>query len=165
MEREGRFFPTASGGHRPVDQLVRTGGRVPKRAGSAQWPRCSMATGPAKIVIQRMWDVTIVDFQEARLLEVHQIDAISEELSRLVEKMDRKKLILDFSKVQFLASAAIGMLSTLHKKITAIGGTFVICGLRKDLMKVFEIMKLTKVFKFAANEGEAMRMFGYTAAQ
>jgi len=86
------------------------------------------------------------------------------DLYRLVDEMNRKKIILDFAKVQFLASAAIGMLMNLHRKITAIKGTFVICSLRKDLMKVFEIMKLTKVFKFAANEDEALALLGYTAA-
>jgi anti-sigma B factor antagonist len=117
-----------------------------------------------KILVQKAWDVTIVDFQEARLLEAQQIEAIGRELYRLVDEMDRKKLILDFSKVQFLASAAIGMLMTLHKKSTAIKGTFIICGLKRDLMKVFEIMKLTKVFRFAANEDEALAQLGYTAA-
>ncbi len=118
-----------------------------------------------KTMIQTMWDVTVVDFQEARLLEAQQIEAIGRELYRLVDEMDRKKLILDFTKVQFLASAAIGMLMNLHKKTTAIKGTFVICSLRRELMKVFEIMKLTKVFKFAANEDEAFALLGYTAAR
>jgi len=122
-----------------------------------------MSVAP-KILIQTMWDVTVVDFQEARLLEAQQIEAIGRELYRLVDEMDRKKLILDFSKVQFLASAAIGILMTLHQKATAIKGTFIICGLRRELMKVFEIMKLTKVFRFATNEDEALALLGYTAA-
>ena len=122
-----------------------------------------MSVAP-KLVVQTMWDVTVVDFQEARLLEAQQIEAIGRELFRLVDEMDRKKLVLDFTKVQFLASAAIGMLMSLHKKSTAIKGTFIICGLKRDLMKVFEIMKLTKVFRFAANEDEALAQLGYTAA-
>ncbi len=122
-----------------------------------------MRTAP-KLVIQRMWDVTIVDVQEVRLLDASQIDAIGQELYRLVDQMDRKKLLLDLTKVRFLASAAIGVLMTLHQKTQAIQGTMVICGLRKELMRVFEIMKLTKVLKFAANEGEGLGMFGYTAA-
>ena len=68
-----------------------------------------MSVAP-KIMIQKTWDVTIVDFQEARLLEAQQIEAIGRELYRLVDEMDRKKIILDLTKVQFLASAAIGML-------------------------------------------------------
>ena len=122
-----------------------------------------MAAGPG-IVVQKMWDVTVVDFQEAKILEVQQLDAISQELFRLVDDLDRRKIILDFSRVQFLASAAIGLVMNLHRKTTAVKGTLVLCGLRKELMKVFEIMKLTKVLQFAANEGEALKVFGYTAA-
>lgn len=82
-----------------------------------------------------------------------------------MDEMHRTKIILDFSNVQFLASAAIGLLMNLHRKSTAIKGTFVICSLRKELMKVFEIMKLTKVFKFAADEDAALALLGYTAAR
>lgn len=122
-----------------------------------------MAAGPG-IVVQKMWDVTVVDFQEAKILEVQQLDAIGQELFRLVDDLDRRKIILDFSRVQFLASAAIGLVMNLHRKTTAVKGTLVLCGLRKELMKVFEIMKLTKVLQFAANEGDALKVFGYTAA-
>jgi anti-sigma B factor antagonist len=117
-----------------------------------------------KIVIQKMWDVTIVDFQEARLLDSLQIESIGQQLYKLVDEMDRKKIVLDFSKVQFLSSAAVSVLLVLQQKMKKINGQYVICGLKKELMKVFEIMKLTNVLKFAADESEALRVFGYTAA-
>lgn len=116
---------------------------------------------PSGIVVQNMWDVTIVNFEEARLLEVHVIDQIAEQLFKLVDQMDRKKLVLDFSKVQFLASAAVGMLMNLHKKSLAIKGQLVLCGMKKEIMKVFEIMQLTKVLKFAPDEKEALKILGY----
>lgn len=116
---------------------------------------------PSGIVVQNMWDVTIVNFEEARLLEVHVIDQIAEQLFKLVDQMDKKKLVLDFSKVQFLASAAVGMLMNLHKKSLAIRGQLVLCGMKKEIMKVFEIMQLTKVLKFAPDEKEALKMLGY----
>ncbi len=115
------------------------------------------------LLVHTMWDVTVVTFQDPRVLEAAQIEKIGEELYRFVDEMDRKKMILDFTKVQFLASAAVGLLINLHKKSSAIKGTFIICGMRNELKKVFEIMKLTKMFKFAANEEEAFSMLGYTA--
>ncbi len=117
--------------------------------------------GGSGIVIQNMWDVTVVNFEEARLLEAATIESISQELYRLVEKMDRKKLVLDFTKVQYLASAAVGMIMNVHKKSAAIKGLMIVVGLRKELMKVFEIMGLVKVLKFAPNEAEAMKLLGY----
>lgn len=118
-------------------------------------------TPAPKLMVQKILDVTIVDFQEVRLLDSQHIDAIGKELYKLIDEMDRRKLILDFSKVQFLASAAIGVIMNLHKKVTGMKGTLVLCGLRKDLMKVFEIMQLTKLLKFCADEKEALTVFGY----
>ena len=113
------------------------------------------------IMVQKVLDVTIVDFQEVRLLDTKHIDTIAEQLYQLVDKMDRRKLILDFSKVQFLASSALSVLLNLHKKTKAIKGELVLCGLRKDLMKVFEITSLTKLFRFCADEKDALAAFGH----
>lgn len=111
-----------------------------------------------KTVIQKVGDVTVVEFLEARLLDGQQLEAIGRELYALVDQMNRKKLVLDFSKVRFLASAAIGVVLQLHAKSKAIKGTVVICGLQKDLMRVFEITKLTKLLRFAPGNKEALAM-------
>jgi len=116
-----------------------------------------------QIMVQKVHDVTVVDFQDARMLESHLIDQLGEQLYRLVDKLDRKKLVLDFSKVQFLSSAAIGVFLTLHKKSVAIKGTLVLCGLRKDILKVFELMSLHKLLKICANEKDALAVFGVNA--
>ena len=115
----------------------------------------------AKLVIQTFLDVTIVDFQEVRIRDSAEIVTIVEVLYRLVDALDRKKLILDFSKVRFLSSMAVGVLITLRKKAAAIKGTLVICGLRKQLMEVFEIMKIKKLFTFCTTQNEAMKAFGF----
>jgi anti-sigma B factor antagonist len=114
----------------------------------------------ANVLIQRIGDATVVTLQESRLLESQQLDALGRELYRLVDEMDRKKLVVDCTKVQFMASAAIGVFVNLQKKSAAIKGTLIICGLRKELMQVFEITKLTKLFKFAADEKAALQALG-----
>jgi anti-sigma B factor antagonist len=121
-------------------------------------------SGPSNLLIHKISDVTVVTFQDARLLESQKLEALGEELYRLVDQMDRKKLIVDCTKVQFLASAAISVFVNLQKKSTAIKGTLIICGMRKDLMQVFEITRLTKLFKFAADEKAALQVLGVTSA-
>lgn len=118
-------------------------------------------TAPANVMIQKINDVTIATIQEARLLESRLLDAIGEELYKLVDQMDRKKLIVDCTKVAFLSSAAIGVFLSLHKKAAAIKGTLIICGLRKELMQVFEITKLNKLLKFAPDEKGALQLLGF----
>jgi len=117
----------------------------------------------ANLLVQKMWDVTLVTLEEPRLLDSKQLENLGKELYKLVDEMDRKKLIVDFTKVQFLASAAISVFLTLLKKSNAIKGTLVLCGMRKELMQVFEITKLTKLFKFAEDEKAALKQLGYSA--
>jgi anti-sigma B factor antagonist len=114
----------------------------------------------ANLLVQKIQDATVVSIQDPRLLESRQLEALGEELYRLVDQMDRKKLVVDCTKVQFLASAAISVFLNLQKKSSAIKGTLVICGMRKELMQVFEITKLTKLFRFATDEKAALQLLG-----
>jgi len=118
----------------------------------------------ARLMIHSMRDVTVVNFEDSSILDAAQIEAIGKALYDLVDVRNIRKLILDFSKVQFLSSSALGVLITLRSKCEAARGTLVICGLRKDLMQVFEITNLKKLFTFRSDEEEALAVFGVTTA-
>lgn len=120
--------------------------------------------GAARLLIHPIRDVMIVNFQDASILDTALVEAIGQELYGLVEGQNRKKIVLDFAKVQFLSSSALGVLITLRKKAAAIKGDIVVCSLRKELMKVFEITNLTKLFTFKTNEEQALAHFGVTTA-
>jgi anti-sigma B factor antagonist len=120
--------------------------------------------GAARLLIHPFRDVTVVNFQDASILDAAQVESIGEDLYDLVDNKARKKIVLDFTKVQFLSSSALGVLIMLRKKAAAIKGEIVICGIRKELMKVFEITNLTRMFTFAASEEKALAHFGITSA-
>ncbi len=62
-------------------------------------------------------DVTVVRFVDRKILDEGNIQEIGQELFDLVEKEGCKKLLLNFSTVDFLSSAALGKLITLDKKV------------------------------------------------
>ncbi len=119
---------------------------------------------PPRLLIHPIKDVTIVNFQDASILDTAQIEQIGQTLYELVDKRDKKKLVLDFAKVQFLSSSALGVLLTLRKKSTANKGKIVICSIKADLRKVFKITSLDKLFEFYNTEEEALASFGLTTA-
>jgi anti-sigma B factor antagonist len=119
--------------------------------------------GAARLLIHPIRDVLIVNFQDTSILDTALVEKIAEELYDLVDNKARRKLVLDFSKVQFLSSSALGVLITLRKKMTAMKGQLVICSMRKELMRVFEIASLTKLFTFRPDEREALTFFGITS--
>jgi anti-anti-sigma factor len=118
--------------------------------------------GP-QLVIRTAADITVVTLQEPSILEAAMVERMGTELYRLVDNGACKKLILDFTKVKFLASGAVGVLINLHKKFAATKGKLVVCGLRKELTKVFEILKIEKLFTFCPDEAAALAVLGFTA--
>ncbi len=115
-----------------------------------------------QLVIQQIKDVTIATFHSARILDAAHVEAIGDELYHLVEKKDRRKLILDFTDVKFLSSAMLGVLLNVHSKIGKLEGQVILCGLRPELYKVFKISKLEKMFPSYADEANALTVFGIT---
>ena len=122
-----------------------------------------MATS-SRLLIQSIRSVTIVTFQDASILDTVQVEEIGETLYDLVDSRNCKRLVLDFTAVRFLSSSALGILITLQKKAKTIKGQVVLCALKDDLRKVFQITKLEKLFTFAKTEEEALAVFGVTTA-
>jgi anti-sigma B factor antagonist len=109
-------------------------------------------------------DVTIVVLQEAAILDPLVIQEIAEALYHTVDGKACRKLVVDFSKVRQLSSTAIGVMINLKKKADAIRGEVVLCGIHRDLLKLFSITHLDKVFVFRPNEKDSLAVFGVTTA-
>ncbi len=62
------------------------------------------------------------------------------------------KLLLDFSNIDYLASAALTELIKINDEVISNGGTFRICGLSPSIEKVFEITNFMKTFEITAGE-------------
>jgi anti-sigma B factor antagonist len=119
---------------------------------------------PSRLVIQTIKDVTCVTITDSSVVDAQLIEGIKKELFELVDKQDRRKLTLDMSKVQYLSSTALGVLIPLNEKILKLKGSLYLCGVSPEIMKVFKITKLDKIFKFKNTEGEALSDLGVTKA-
>jgi anti-sigma B factor antagonist len=114
----------------------------------------------SRILVQKIGKVAVVDFIDAAIMDMQQIQQITEELDYMVDDQDAHFLLLDFSSVKFLSSQTLGMLLKLHKKLTDKKGWLGICGLRKELYKVFKLTRLDKLFNFYPDEQEALAAAG-----
>lgn len=111
-------------------------------------------------MIENYAGVTVVTIQDSAVLEAGMIEHLGQELIQLVDEQNRQKLIVDFSNVRFLSSQALGLLLTLNKKCKGINGSLALCGLRPELMKIFQITKVEKLFEFYATDAAALAAFG-----
>ena len=120
-----------------------------------------MATQPKRkrLTLEEVGDVTVVSFVDKKILDEQNIQIIGEQLFDLVDNQGKKKILLNFSNVEFLSSAALGKLITLNKKAQTSGGKLVMCNIVKEIYEVFAITKLDKLFKIYKDEQAALQAF------
>jgi len=112
-----------------------------------------------RIEVEDNGDIAVVKFLEKKILDEQNIQAIGDDLFRLVDELGRRKILLNFSSVDFLSSAALGKLITLNRKVQAVRGKLILCGISTEIKEVFQITKLDKLFTILAEEQAAMQAF------
>lgn len=116
-----------------------------------------------KLLHKQVKNVALVTFVDAHIRDLAQIEQIGQQLYDLLDGQEAKAVVIDFEKVQTLSSQALGILLTVDKKISARKGKLVLCGVRPEIHRLFEIARLHKHFRFAAGPQEALAIFGVTA--
>ena len=112
-----------------------------------------------RIDVSKVGEVTVVKFVDKKILDVASIQELGVELFSLVEHDNRKSVLLNFSNVEFLSSAALGKLITLDRKVKAAKGRLKMSNIRPEIFEVFQITKLNKVFDIRKDEVEAISAF------
>lgn len=119
-----------------------------------------MATGsPRRLDIEEVGDATIARFIDKKILDETNIQIIGNQLFGLVEEDGRKKIILDFSNVEYLSSAALGKLITMDQKVRAAQGKLRLCCICPEIYEVFTITRLNKLFSIHDTQEQALDGF------
>ena len=116
-------------------------------------------TGYRRLDVNEVGDVTVVRFRDRKIIDDINIQELGQELFRLIETDNRRKLLLNFSAVDFLSSAALGKLITLDKKVKAHSGVMKLSNIRPEIYEVFAITKLNRLFDIQDDEADALAAF------
>jgi anti-sigma B factor antagonist len=112
-----------------------------------------------RIDVSKVGDVSVVRFLDKKILDEAGIQELGGELFSLVEHDNRKAILLSFTNVDFLSSAALGKLITLDRKVKSAKGRLKLSNIRPEILEVFQITKLNKVFDIRGEEAEAIAAF------
>ena len=118
-----------------------------------------MAETIPPISVTRQKDIRIVEFTNNRILDEANIAEIGNTLGSLIEEGDNPKILLDFASVEHLSSAALGMLINANNKIREKSGQLRLTNIKAQIMEVFVITKLNKLFKIYSSRAEALASF------
>ena len=79
-----------------------------------------------------------------------------EELESLVESMDRPYFVMDFSKLEHISSAAIGILVNLKLRLNSSHGSFWIFGANQRILEVFELTGVDQLLEVESSLKECL---------
>ena len=108
-------------------------------------------------------DVIVADFIVPSLTEGFELDDSFERLRMSMRPGGVKNMVIDLSRVGFIASSALSLLIRLKQVVDLQGGQFAICGLRKQVQMVFRLSGLDRSLTLHATRDEALAALGAMA--
>lgn len=107
--------------------------------------------------VQAIDKATVVEFRTASLMDPLDLQNIADHLYEMIEKQDKRQIVLDFEKVQYLSSQAIGIVLNMHKKLNALKNSkLVLCGVGPRLMELVKITRIDRVLTIKPTQKEAV---------
>jgi anti-sigma B factor antagonist len=110
-----------------------------------------------QLQIEERGDSTIVHFRQPRVSGILEMEKLERELHQLVEKENRRRLVVDLSVVEFLSSQIFGTLVSLNSRLKAHGGGLRLCNIQPQVLDVLLTCKLDRVFDIKTDLDAALQ--------
>ena len=102
---------------------------------------------------------TVIEFITPSLMDPVELERIAQELYRLIEAEDRRKIILDFEKVKYMSSQALGIIMAMRKKMAALKHTtLILCSVCPPLAQLLKMTGLDKLLTVKPTQREALKV-------
>lgn len=111
------------------------------------------------VAVTQLKDIRIVEFQNHKILDEGNIEDIRKTLEAMIDEAPNPKMLLDFVNVDHLSSAALGTLINANNKIKQKNGALRLANIKPQIMEVFVITKLNKLFKILPTRDAALASF------
>jgi len=108
------------------------------------------------LITKREGTVLIVNFQDVSLIDESRIESVGEELLELTNDGANEKIVLNFQSVGFMSSAMISKVIDFGNACKSEKIKLRLCSINDNVKKVFDLMRLEKVFDIDADEEKAM---------
>ena len=118
-----------------------------------------MSSTTSHIRVQDQDGVKRIEFVERNILDEANIQQIGEEIGRVVDSQDEPRVLISFTNVDHLSSAALGTLITINNKISGKDGQLRLAEIDPQIYEVFVITKLNKLFQIFDTSEQALASF------
>lgn len=118
-----------------------------------------MAASGTRLRIKREKDVTQVEFIDRNILDEANIQAIGDEIAAIIDATPNPRLLISFSNVDHLSSAALGTLISINNRMKAKKGELRLANIDPQIMEVFMITRLNRIFSIHDTTADALATF------
>ena len=112
-----------------------------------------------KLDVTKIGKVEVAQFKDKKILDESVLDELRVELFRLIADRPQLDLLLDFSNVEFMSSAMLGLLGQTHRKVNLLKGRLKMCCIAPPIYEVFKLTNLNKLFAIHKDAAEALAKF------
>jgi len=118
-----------------------------------------LKTNNSDLERQDVGDVTVLRINVPMLWGDQASDELFEQLYSLVESSANRKFVLDVGAIQYCASAALGKLVALNRKVIAAEARLALCRVTPPVARILQVTRLADVLIAYASEREAVQSF------
>lgn len=118
---------------------------------------------PAFMTLEVRGPVVVAHISRPNLSEEENIEELGQEFSKLVEYFGCRLLAVDLHVVNFVTSAALGKLISLHRNLHRRDGRMALCGVREMVQDVLLTARLTDYFTMAPTVDDAVALLNNAA--
>jgi anti-sigma B factor antagonist len=111
------------------------------------------------LVEQQPGGITKISFRDRNILEETSIAQIKDEVLGVIDKQSAPKILIDFSAVEHMSSAALGSLITINNKVRERSGQLRLANIDAQIYEVFVITRLNRVFQIFESTEKATASF------
>ena len=106
---------------------------------------------------QHIGEYTVIEFITPSLMDPIVLENTAQALYKIIDEEDKRKIIMDFEKVQFLSSQAIGIVLAMHKKLGALKNSkLILCSVGPKLMELIKLTRLDRLLLIKPTQKEAV---------
>lgn len=109
-----------------------------------------------RLEVNESSNITVVRFKDSKIIDPEAIQELGQELFEILEKTQRRKVVLNFANVEFLSSAALGKLIAFEKKAKHSKVELILTDISPEIFPVFTITGLDKLFRIMDREVDAL---------
>lgn len=109
---------------------------------------------------QKIGPLMVVEFNTASLMDPVVLQNAADSLYKMIDEEDQRQIIMDFTRVQYISSQAMGIILGMNKKLGALKNSkLILCGVGPKLMELLKLTRVDRVLTIKPTQKEAIAIF------